>query len=419
MPRYCVTVISGDGDNSVLEFEASTVEELFDVVTAAGYTVVSAEEIESSESFEIVRVQANGSASPAPRTHGSAAPGPLTHQEARDFAHHLAGLSHAGLPLPDGLRALRDELPQGSLRRLVGDLADRLERGESLEAALNDLGRHFPGHLGNLILAGARSGRLDEVLNEFVNYSLVGASLRRSIWVSLAYPAIMITIYTGVFCFLSFVVVRGFEAIFKDFGIPLPWMTQLLLVSSRTMVDAGWALIVAPLVAIVAIALAARFLLEPSARFQLLQRLPIFGALSRWTSMAEFAHYLGLLLECEIPLPFALPLAAEGASSKVLVHASREVAKDVADGMPLADSFARWNVFPRGFAKLLRWADGHQSLPETLHMTAEMIQARARAHAAFISSVCGIISVIIILWSCAFVVVALFYPLLQLLWRLM
>ena len=41
----------------------------------------------------------------------------LSHQEARDFVHQIAGLTEAGLPLPDGLRALGDELPPGSLRQ--------------------------------------------------------------------------------------------------------------------------------------------------------------------------------------------------------------------------------------------------------------------------------------------------------------
>lgn len=409
MPRYLVNVTSPDGSLTTIEREFESMQRLYDTLQAEGFAVLGVEALEVVEKLEDLPSQTR-------EVRSSSAT--LTTEEAHDFAHHLAGLSRAGLPLPDGLRALQEELPQGTLSRLVGEVAKRLERGESLEATLEDLGRSFPGHLRGLILAGSRSGRLETVLSEFVNYSQVGASLRRAVWLSLAYPIMMITIYATIFAFLSFVVVKGFEAIFKDFGIPLPGMTVLLLSSSRAIVDAGWTTLVGPVVAIAAIVVAGRFLLEPSARYRIVHLLPVFGPLSRWTSMAEFAHYLGLLLECDIPISTALPLAAEGARDEGLLHVSREVARDVEGGQPLADAFSSWNVFPRGFSKLLRWAEGHQSLPETLHMTAEMLQARAQAHAAFISSVCGIVSVVVILWGCAFVVIALFYPLFTLIARL-
>jgi type II secretory pathway component PulF len=351
-------------------------------------------------------------------TDGHSARGRLTHEEARDFAQHVAGLTQAGLPLPDGLRALGEELPPGTLRRLVRELAGRLDQGESLEDALEQVGNRFPGHLRGLILAGARSGRIDTLLGEFVNYSQVGIALRRSMWLSLSYPFMMIMAYGIVFVFLSYVVVRGFEAIFKDFGIDLPAVTVLLLRASHAVTSAGWATIVAPIVAVSVVFFAGRVLLDPASRSQALSYLPLFGPLARWTSLAEFSHYLGLLIECEIPLSRSVVLAAEGARDAGLSQACQAAAQEIESGETLADSISWWRVFPGGFTKMLRWAEGHQSLPETLHMTADMFEARARAHAAFIGSVCGIVSIVIILWGCAFVVVALFLPLITLISKL-
>ena len=46
--------------------------------------------------------------------------------------------------------------------------------------------------------------------------------LRRRLWLNLAYPILSLLVTLVVFVFVSIAVVPQFEAIFRDFGIPLP-----------------------------------------------------------------------------------------------------------------------------------------------------------------------------------------------------
>jgi type II secretory pathway component PulF len=400
MPRFRVIATSPDGATSEFELDAVGPEAAAAAVEAPGVTVVSIEPIAAKSD------------------RASAYLGTLSHEEARDFAQHLSGLAQAGLPLPSGLRALQAELPRGTLAKVIGELADRLESGEPLDESLRTMGNRFPAHLRGLVLSAVRTGRIDKVLGEFVNYSQVGASLRRSLWLTLSYPVLMVIIYVTIFGFLSLYVIEGFRRIFADFGIDLPFLTRQLLYVSQAINSLGLGFIYGPFVAIAIIFFAGRVLLDPPSRARIVASLPLFGALWRWTALAEFSHYLALLLECEIPLGTAVPLAADGARDPVLKHAAQGVVQEIASGQSLAQSVAWWRVFPAGFAKILRWAEGHQSLPETLHMSAEMFEARARSQASFIGSVVAVVSIILILWGCAFVVVALFLPLITLISKL-
>ncbi len=338
----------------------------------------------------------------------------LSDDDAQALAEQVAGLARAGLPLHSGLRALATELPDGALRRAVRQLADRLEAGEPLDDAIEALGPRFPAHLHGLLLAGVRSGRMGDVLGEFVTYTQLGASLRRSVWLSLAYPILLFSAFVLVFVYLAFVIVDGFQDIYKDFGISIPWATRLLFEMSDTVKEAGWAVVTLPLAAVVLGWLSGKLLLDPVSRHWLARRLPLFGPLWRWTSLAEFSHYLGLLLECQLSLVQALPLAAAGTRDAGLALVGQQIAVAIESGRSLAESLSWRRIFPGGFAKMLQWAEGHQSLPETLHMAAEMFEARARSQASFIGSVCAVIAVIFVLWGCGFLVVALFWPLLQL-----
>jgi type II secretory pathway component PulF len=342
----------------------------------------------------------------------------LSSDETRDLAQHIAGLAQAGLPLPSGLRALSEELGPGALRGVVADVAARLERGDKLEDALEAVGNRLPGHLRDLILAGVRSGRIEAVLGEFVNYSQIGVSLRRKVWLSLAYPSLLIVAYFALFVFVCRFIARGFKGLFMDFGISIPVVTRSLFVISDAVTAAGWGLAVAPLVGVVLVYLATRFMLDSASRSRLASQVPMMGSLVRWSALAEFAHYLGLLLDCNIPLAAALPLAADGTRDGELTHECRAAAREVQGGASLADSISWRRIFPPGFGKMLRWAEGHQSLSETLHMMAEMFEARAGAQATFIGSVTGVLAVILVIWGCVYVVVSLFLPLIQLISKL-
>src|SRR5947209_1260960 len=85
--------------------------------------------------------------------------------EAADFAGYLASLTRTGLPLPSGLRSLAAELPARRGRPLRA-MADELERGETTDAAMAHAAARFPAPLQGLMIAGARSGRLADVLGQ-------------------------------------------------------------------------------------------------------------------------------------------------------------------------------------------------------------------------------------------------------------
>src|SRR5262245_51521131 len=115
-------------------------------------------------------------------------PRALSEQEALLLTQRVADLAAAGLPLPEGLRALADEVAHGSVRRMALDLAERLEHGQSLPDALMEQRDRVPTHLRDLLVAGVRSGRLMGLMGDFVSYARTGAALRRGLILSFLYP---------------------------------------------------------------------------------------------------------------------------------------------------------------------------------------------------------------------------------------
>src|SRR5262249_49730530 len=150
----------------------------------------------------------------------------------------------------------------------------------------------------------------------------------------------------------------------------------------------------------------------------MLSGIPVVGAVWRNTSLAEFCHLLALLLECEVTLVEGLRLTGVGVPDDSIHRACRGMSRDVEQGLSLSQAVSRQVVCPRGFHRVLTWAEGHQSLPQSLHMLGEMFEARARAQAGFAGSVLGVIAVLSIMFGVAVMVIGLFLPLYTLISKL-
>jgi general secretion pathway protein F len=343
--------------------------------------------------------------------------GRLSGEDLHRLTGQIAGLTRTGLPLPPALRALAAELPSGRLGGVLKALAGRIEAGASLEEALGAESDRLPSHVRGLVAAGARSGRLGEVLGRFAAYSEAGSAMRRGLWVRLVYPVFSISLAVAILVFLCTVVAQGFASTLTSFGISLPLLTILVLRISEVVAQMWWPLTQGVL-ALVGLYLVVRVFVRFDLRRSLAWGVPVFGPVWHLNDLAEFCHLLALLLECEVPLVEALPMAAQGVRNSAVVSAAREAAREVGEGRSLAETTAGRRLFPAGFVRILAWAETHRGLPESLHMAGELFQAQARNHAGFLSSVFNILAVLVILGGIVTALLAVFVPLMMVLRRL-
>lgn len=336
--------------------------------------------------------------------------GRLSEHQLVEFTRHVGSLNQAGLPLPSGLRALSEELPRGAERTLLAQVADQIEAGHSLDEALEAQGDRFPKHVRGLVLAGVESGRLGEVLEQFAHYHHLGAELRRKLWLTLAYPVMLLGVLSVLIVLVAGVIVSTFARIFSDFGMQIPRLTLFVMAAARAVTDVGGGLLALIVLALSLVAVAGLIPGGAAFRQRFFRSLPLFGPLWRWTALVEFSHLLGLLLECDLPLATALQLTGGGLRNTELATACEHVKRKVETGHGLADAIEGRAPFPPGLAQLLRWAESSRSLPEALHLTGELYETRARAQASFVSILCLVIAILLVFWGIGLTVLALMLP---------
>jgi len=339
----------------------------------------------------------------------------LSANEATELASQVASLAKAGLPLESGLRALADELPGGRLPRALREISDRLQGGASLESAIQAMGPRFPAHVRGLVLAGTRSGRLAEVLEQFVDLHRSQEELRRRVWLAVAYPLLLLAMLSGLAILADRFIVDEFVRIFDDFDAELPAMTHVAIKLSG---PCAW-LMVAATAGLAGIVL---LLTSPIASLSLLRRplyaLPVIGPLWRFSRLAQCCRLAGMLVRLKAPLPDVFRLTATGVGDPYLAKRCRDVASDLEAGHPLAESLASRRRFPATMVRLIEWGQRTDALPEAFEATAEMFEGRTTAQANLLTAMLLPITFLILISCVGLFIVALFMPLIPLIQKL-
>ncbi len=336
--------------------------------------------------------------------------------ETREISGHIAEIVSGGLPLEGGLAAIAEEFPRGRMSRALRRLVRRLESGSDLESALAASGA--PTYLSPLVRAGTRSGRTAEILDNFVAGSQVVSDLRQTLWMALAYPLILLCLLLPMGYFLVSRIVPDFAAIFDGFDVRLPWMTQVLLISSRFTTEHGLRALVGLTAGIVLLYLLIRLTLGAAGTRRLVCAIPVLGALVRWLALARFSPILSLLIEGRVPLDEALVLAAEASGDAEIIDDCRGMATKLQAGKTLESAAREMGRFPQSFVRALSWERHQEGFSEALQSMAEMYAWRARALATVLIAVLPALIVSLLTLIIGFVVVGLFMPLIELLNKL-
>ena len=144
------------------------------------------------------------------------------------FNQQFLTLVRAGLPILGSLDLLARRQKLLNFKGQLEDVAQRVKTGESISAAFEAQGG-FPLVYTTTLLAGERSGNLEEVLQRFLDFQRVSLTFRKRLQASLVYPAVLVVLVIAMFIFLITFVVPRFSQLYEQLGTKLPGLTVFLM----------------------------------------------------------------------------------------------------------------------------------------------------------------------------------------------
>jgi type IV pilus assembly protein PilC len=289
------------------------------------------------------------------------------------FNQQFLTLIRAGLPILGSIELLARRQKILHFRAQLEDVATRVKNGESISTAFEAQGG-FPVVYTTTLMAGERSGNLEEVLQRYLDFQRVSLTFRKKLLASLIYPAVLVVMVTGLFIFLITFVVPRFAELYDQLGTKLPGITVFMLEFGKDAQSYG--LYVAAALAVM-IFLFSRWVKTDAGAMAVDKvriGLPLVGNVWLKYQVGLFSRTLSTLLTGGLPLVPSLEVAARSIDSRQIGNAVFASVETVREGKGLSASLEGTKVFPELAIEMIEVGESTGALPQMLNSVAEFFE---------------------------------------------
>ena len=329
------------------------------------------------------------------------------------FNQQFLTLIRAGLPILGSIELLarRQKLPH--FRAQLEDVATRVKNGESISSAFEAQGG-FPIVYTTTLLAGERSGNLEEVLQRYLDFQRVSLTFRKKLTASLIYPAVLVVMVIASSSSSSPSWFPALPSCTSNWAPSSPPITTFLLQLGKGAQSYG---IYAAVAFALLVFLFVRWI-KTDAGAVLVDRvrisLPLIGPVWLKYQVGLFARTLATLLTGGLPLVPSLEVAAHSIGSRQIGNAVFRSVETVREGKGLSVSLATTKIFPELAVEMIEVGESTGALPQMLNSVAEFFEEDVQTNLTAAMSL--IEPVILIVMGCVVVtiLIALYLPIFSL-----
>ncbi len=330
------------------------------------------------------------------------------------FCRQFSTMVDAGVSLVRCLDVLGTQTQDPRLKKILLDIGERVEGGESLSRAMQRHPKAFNNLFLGLVRAGEVGGVLEESLQRLSQFLEKDVELRRKVKSAMTYPVLVLILSFGIVSFLVTWFVPQWGAILADLGLrsdQLPAPTKFLMDIADLVKTKWW------LCAIVIFILVTAWRMFTNTRFgrRVADRLklwyPIFGKLHHKICMARFSRTMGTLLTSGVPILQAMETVAGTVGNSIMADAVLEARARIREGDRIGDPLEQSGLFPPMVVHMIGVGEESGSLDYMLQKIADFYEAEVESQLASLTAAIEPIMIVLLGFIVGFIVISMFLPL--------
>jgi type IV pilus assembly protein PilC len=264
-----------------------------------------------------------------------------------------------GISLATALDGIHEQCDNPTLRRILGEIKDRVESGGDFSNALEQYPKYFDKSFVALIKASEQTGQLAEMLDTVSGYMQAEVETRAKVTGALAYPGIMATIAFGITIFLLTYIMPKFIPVFESKGIDLPWTTDFLIFLSGSLIGYWYLWILGVVVFGGSFYYAVRTTTGRLVKDFVTINVPVIGPVVRKVIISRCLRTLGAMVESGVSMLDAIQLTAEVSGNQYYETVWLEVIDSISQGNRICDTLFKSSLFPKTVVQMI--ASGEES----------------------------------------------------------
>lgn len=287
------------------------------------------------------------------------------------FCRQFHVLLMAGVTIIKVLDVIYQQTESKKVKAVVLKVYELVQQGDLLSDAMRKQRNIFPEILVNMVESGETSGKLELVMDRMAEHFEKEQKLHSKIVSAVTYPVILCVICVIVVGVLITFVLPTFVNMFKDSGVELPQLTQILLSVSKFLTNYWYIL----LLMIVILILAVNRLLkteEGRIRFdRFILRIPVLKSTMIKIISARLARTLSTLLSSGIPLLTCLEITAKVLGNKFVSNGLLNAKENMIKGSSLSLALRKIGLFPAMLFSMISIGEESGSLEVILEKLAQ------------------------------------------------
>lgn len=271
-------------------------------------------------------------------------------------------------------RLIASENENPKLARTLTNVAEDIQGGSSISAAMSKSPDVFSGFYISMVRAGEESGRLDETFSFLADYLDRSYAVTSKAKNALIYPAFIITTFFVVMGLMLTLVIPKISQILLDAGQDIPIYTKIVIGLSNFLLNYGILLII---FLIIGAFMMYRYYKTETGKVavdSLKLSVPYVGNLYSKLYLSRISDNLNTMLASGIPMVKTLELSKEVVDNGVFQSAIAQCIEDVKAGNSVSVSFSKHEVFPGILIQLIRVGEETGNLGEILGTLSKFYQ---------------------------------------------
>src|SRR5215470_18079489 len=289
------------------------------------------------------------------------------------FNQQFLTLIRAGLPILNSLELLIKRQKDQQLRQILENVRDRVKGGEFFSDVFAAQGV-VPKIYTTTLMAGEKSGNIDEVLTRYINFQRLAMTFRKKLFVSLIYPTLLVTVVMIMVTFLFTYVVPKFADLFNSLDAKLPEITVFMLNVGLNAQKYAPFILVGLVVGSIVL-----WKWKDTDRGgdridRVILSLPLLGEIRIKHQVEGFFPMLSTLLQGRLPLVPANGTAGSPINSRRNLKGVMRASSRVREGQGLAPSLEAQSIFPELSVEMIEVGESTGALPQMLNSVAEFYE---------------------------------------------
>ncbi len=312
----------------------------------------------------------------------------ITTEDLVIFYRQLSTMVDAGVQLVESLDILADQAGNPTFQKVIQDVKENIEAGESFSASLARHSHIFPSLGISMIKAAEIGGNLGSILSQLATYVEDKDKIDKKIKSAISYPKFILIFFGLVLSGVVFGLIPKFKDIFESFGAELPGITLVMIAIS----DFAKNNILYEIILIIGLIAGFKVFARSNRGRHFIDglkfKIPVFGKMVVKSTIARFCKTLGTLTKNSVQLVDALTISAETANNIVIQEIVEDVKKNVTGGASLGRSMQDHVIFPVMMVKMIAVGERSGALEIMLEKVSEFYDRQ------FNSSIDGLTSII-------------------------